>query len=100
MRQGLVVVLGLVLGLSAASCGDEVDKIDNKITCSSVCNRYKDCFDSDYDVEQCTDTCEAEANNDNDKEQRLEDCDDCIDGESCSGAAFGCATECTGIIVQ
>jgi hypothetical protein len=99
MQSTSIRVLGLALALLTFSCG-EADKVENKITCASVCNRYKDCFDSDYDVGNCTDSCEAEANSNNDKDRRLEECDTCIDGQSCTGAAFSCATECAGIIAQ
>lgn len=99
MQRVSISVLGLVVSLAIGGCG-EADKIQNKITCASVCNRYKDCFDSNYDVGKCTDNCEAEANTNNDKDRRLEECDSCIDGQSCTGAAFNCATQCAGIIVQ
>lgn len=84
--------------LAFAGCG-EADKIENKITCSQVCNRYKDCFDSSYDTNACTDRCEAESNANEDKDRRLEQCDTCIDDRSCSSAAFKCTTECAGIIL-
>lgn len=87
------------VALSLLGC-EATDKIENKITCSGVCNRYKDCFDSDYNVESCTESCESEANASEDKDRKLEQCDTCIDDESCTAAAFGCATECAGIIVQ
>jgi hypothetical protein len=92
------IILGAV-GLASLGC-EAADKIENKITCSSVCNRYKDCFDSDYNVDSCVDSCESEANASEDKDRKLEQCDACIDGQSCTAAAFGCATECGGIIIQ
>jgi hypothetical protein len=86
----------LAIGLSGCK---EADKVENKITCADVCNRYKDCFNSDYNVDNCKNSCESEANNSDDKDRRLEQCNDCIDGQSCTAAAFGCATECAGIIL-
>lgn len=93
--------LGFVLGLcflgGAGGCSAE-DVISNTIDCNDVCNRYKDCFDSDYDVSTCTEECEADASADDDKERRLEMCDACIDGLSCSETVFECASDCAGIV--
>lgn len=99
MKTASMRMLGFALVLALVGCG-EAQKIENKITCASVCNRYKDCFDSNYDVDKCKDSCEAEADANNDKQQRLDACDSCIDGESCTGAAFNCSTQCAGIIIQ
>lgn len=92
-------LLGLLALELALSCG-AADKVENKITCSSVCNRYKECFKSDYDVKSCTDKCESEANASEDKDRRLERCDSCIDGQSCAGATLDCADDCAGIVIQ
>lgn len=88
----LLCLLGAI-----AACG-AADEVENKITCRQVCDRYKECFDSDYDVNDCADSCEDEANSDEDKDQRLESCDACIDDRSCSEAVFNCTTECAGVI--
>lgn len=85
-----------LLGIAAA-CGT-ADEIENTITCRQVCDRYKECFDSDYDVDECTNSCENEATSDEDKDRRLERCDECIDDRSCSEAVFNCATDCAGVI--
>ncbi|HEY5960138.1 MAG TPA: hypothetical protein VIV60_26475 [Polyangiaceae bacterium] len=92
----ILVLATLIAGVPGCK---ESDKIENKITCGDVCNRYKDCFNKDYDVDKCKSSCEADANADEDKDRRLEECNDCIDGQSCTGAAFGCATDCAGILV-
>ena len=86
-----------MFGLSCAAlvaCGDEVDEVTNTITCTDVCERYSDCFDDDYDVDACVDRCEDEATPDEEKEAELEECDACIDDESCASAVFECTTEC------
>jgi hypothetical protein len=81
----------------ALSCG-VAEKVENKIDCTQVCNRYKDCVDSDYDVDSCVDSCESETNADEDQEQRLEECQVCIDERSCGEAVFNCTADCAGII--
>jgi hypothetical protein len=88
----------LMLALGAAGCSDTVDEVSNKIDCHSVCKRYADCFDADYDVEGCEDKCENSADSSEARETKLERCDDCLDDRSCSGAAFNCADECVGIV--
>ena len=94
--------LGLSLALSLApvallGCGT-VDDISNSIDCHQVCQRYRDCFKSDYDVDGCTDKCENSAANDSERERKLKMCDTCIDDRSCTSATFGCADDCLGIV--
>jgi hypothetical protein len=89
----------VTIGLCAVlACDDASDAIENTITCADVCERYRDCLDDDYDVSACTDRCEADASSDEDKEARLEECDECIEDRSCTGAVFACAAECAGVI--
>ncbi|HET9954880.1 MAG TPA: hypothetical protein VFQ61_10265 [Polyangiaceae bacterium] len=97
LSSGVLAITLSVAALSIVGCS-AADKVENKISCNSVCNRYKDCFDSDYDVDACSDRCEAETNADEDKDRRLEVCKACIDDRSCSSATFNCATDCAGVI--
>jgi hypothetical protein len=92
-----LTISSLFLAQTLLSCS-AVDKVENKITCSQVCSRYKECFDSDYDVNDCSSSCEQETNADEDKDRRLESCDSCIDDRSCSEAVFHCADDCVGVI--
>jgi hypothetical protein len=89
--------IGFAFLIAAATLGGCSDA-KNTITCADVCSRYKDCFDSDYDVSSCTDKCQSRAGSDDDKESQLNQCDSCIDDKSCTAAAFSCATECVGIV--
>ncbi len=95
VRIILPAALALVLA-SAIGCSDA----ENVITCHDVCSRYKDCFNEDYDVESCTNSCQADANGSDDKQARLNSCNACIDDKSCASAAFNCGTQCAGIIAQ
>jgi hypothetical protein len=79
--------------LASVAC-DGTDEITNRITCGDVCERYAECFDEDYDVDGCVERCEDEATPDEEKEAELEECDACIDDESCTSAVFECTTEC------
>lgn len=99
IRTQSALALGLfVITCSIAGCSDTVDDITNSIDCSSVCQRYADCFKSDYDVDGCTDRCENSADNDDDRQRKLRTCDDCIDDRSCTDATFNCADDCIGIV--
>lgn len=88
-------LLVLVATFTVAGCGDDPEEIVNRVTCKDVCQRYADCFDSDYDVGACTDRCTQDTTASEEKEERLELCHECIDDESCTGAVFGCTAECT-----
>jgi hypothetical protein len=94
-RSSLVLAFGF---FSALGCGEAVDEVTNTVNCASVCDRYAECFDSDFDVEGCTDRCEDDADASENREQRLEACNSCIDDRSCTSATFACATECAGIV--
>lgn len=77
-----------------ASC----DEADRAFDCQSVCSRYQDCFNSDYDVGACRDRCRDKAAADKEFERKADACETCIDDRSCSSATFSCATECVGIV--
>lgn len=101
MNNRLQAVMSLVLVsavLAFAGCSEAVDEATNTVNCASVCNRYADCFDQDFDVEGCTDRCEDEADASENREERLEACDSCIDDKSCAAATFNCASQCAGIV--
>jgi hypothetical protein len=91
----LAPLLLLVAVAGVTGCGDDPEEVTNRITCKDVCQRYASCFDSDYNVQACTDRCTADATADEEKEERLELCNECIDDESCAGAVFDCTTECS-----
>jgi hypothetical protein len=87
--------LVLAATFTAAGCGDDPEEVVNRITCNDVCQRYADCFDADYDVDGCTTRCTNDATANEEKEERLELCHECIDAESCTGAVFSCTAECS-----
>src|SRR4051794_15247202 len=87
------VAFALVPGFVALGCDDTEASVD----CASVCDRYKDCFDKSFDANECADNC-ADKADDHDFQNRVDDCDDCIDDESCSEAAFKCTAECVGVV--
>jgi hypothetical protein len=86
--------LAVLLGHSAIACNDA----KNVINCAEVCDKYKSCIDSDYDVASCTTKCEDTANDNSSRQRQLDDCDSCIEDRSCSGAVFNCSIECATVI--
>lgn len=88
----------LVGVVAAASSGSGCDSAKAAFDCQSVCQRYKDCFKSDYDVGQCRDQCRSKAENDTTWQNKADDCASCIDDKSCAAATFSCVTECAGIV--
>ena len=96
MQRLLIAVLAAgfvgIIGCSAA------DEVDNAVDCQSICDRYKSCFDSDYDVGACAERCRDNSNEDKDFQRKANVCNACIDDRSCSSATFGCATDCAGVV--
>jgi hypothetical protein len=98
-RLTLTCSCALVLALAATvGCSSTVDEVTNGIDCHTVCRRYADCFNADYDVDGCSDRCESSADGDADRQRKLRTCDDCIDDRSCTAATFSCGGECLGIV--
>jgi hypothetical protein len=98
MKRWLCLIgLGLGLCSAAVGCKDAVEDVDEKFDCSAICNKYKECFDKDYDVDKCRDHCEARAD-DPDSNDQEQTCSDCIGDMSCGGATFRCADDCIGIV--
>jgi hypothetical protein len=84
----------LLLSLSGVACS-AADPITNKWDCHDVCQRYADCLDSAYDVGACKNRCENAAANSDDKQNKLNDCHDCIgDHDSCVDDIGHCSPSC------
>jgi hypothetical protein len=73
-------------------------KVEDRLNCGDVCNRYQDCFDDDYDVGACIDSCTSRADDDDDFSRRVDRCETCIDDRACAEATFVCATDCSGVV--
>ncbi len=94
----LPTLRALMLTAFAAVCVAQSGcAIENAIDCLGICNRYKDCYDSNYDVSACSDRCRSNSSND-DYERKVDACNDCLDGKSCAGATFACGAECSSVL--
>jgi len=76
-------------------CTDEIDRITD---CQDICSRYADCFDSSYDVSTCRSDCQDQAQNSADFDQRVDNCENCLDDRSCQSSVFQCSAECAAIV--
>jgi hypothetical protein len=95
MRTIRPLILSTVLLMSASfiGCGAET-----AFDCDAVCTRYRDCYDSGYDVGKCRDNCRARAANDSTVQAKADACETCIGGMSCLSATFNCAQDCMAIV--
>jgi hypothetical protein len=88
----------LVLSLTGVACS-AADPITNKWDCHDVCQRYANCLDSNYDVGACRDRCESDASNSDSKQNKLDDCHDCIgENDSCVDDIAECSSSCSTFI--
>jgi len=92
--RGAWLALFCVFLSAASGC----DTVETAFDCNTVCNRYRDCYQSDYDVGACRSRCRASAEHDPNTRAKADACESCLDGKSCVAATFDCTTECSGIV--
>jgi hypothetical protein len=98
MRPTFKTLLATSILAFAALLPTSCDSVDTAFDCESVCSRYRDCFDSSYDVGKCRNSCRTRAANDPSVKGAADTCEACIDGMSCAGATFNCAASCSNIV--
>jgi hypothetical protein len=87
--------LGLLLSsIVAVNC----DSVETAFDCQSVCTRYRDCYDSSYNVDNCRSSCRSRAANDPSVRQAADTCEACIGDMSCLSATFNCGGSCSNIV--
>lgn len=96
MRIRIIVLVGLIAAVSVGGCGAE-DVVTTAPDCTDVCDRYEECFDDDFDVVGCTADCADASIDDEDFQDRLDDCEACID-QTCGAPVFTCTAVCEGIV--
>lgn len=94
MNKIVLIPLGLLL---AFGCGT-ADELEAEIDCQSICDRYSECFDADYDVSACQERCEDNVDTGDIEQEDVDECSDCIDDRSCTGATFACTTQCASVV--
>lgn len=84
----------LISGLGVSGCNN----IDNAFDCSSICDKYHDCYDNDYDRSDCYSRCRDDSKHDDTFRKQADRCESCIDNKSCVDTAFSCGDDCAGIV--
>jgi hypothetical protein len=97
MRTYLSALTGVLVLLVSAVVAPSCEKADEAFDCGSICSRYKDCSDADYDATACADRCRDSAAADESFSDQADMCETCIDDKSCTGS-FACAAECANIV--
>ncbi|TNE43228.1 MAG: hypothetical protein EP343_34025 [Deltaproteobacteria bacterium] len=93
-RWFMIGALLSVLCVGGLACG----VIDDLVDCDKICNRYKTCFDSEYNVASCRDRCFNQSRNNAEYNRRANDCSACIETRACASSAFACGVTCIGIV--
>ncbi len=86
-------ILCSAIGFLAFGC-EATRAIDKAVDCNDLCNRYADCYNTNYDRAACRNRCNDFNGNDR---RAANECDTCLDGRSCL-ASFQCADECRGLL--
>jgi hypothetical protein len=98
IRHACLVLLALgFIGGGLLGCEDDAEAITTPTTCNDVCERYQSCYDEDLDVDECAADCENETFDLDEPQERLDDCDECLETSSCT-EAFRCTDDCVGLL--
>ena len=98
IRALTLFAAAFILGATGLFSSTGCDAADAAFDCASVCGRYHDCYDANYDTAACRDRCRTASGNDNTVRARADACEACIDGMSCVGATFNCGQDCSAIV--
>lgn len=98
MKLTTVLSSLFLLVLPSLACSEAADEIESQIECPQICKKYSECFDKDYDVDECSSDCKREFDKDPDYINKIDACHSCIEDKSCSESTFSCADECVGIV--
>jgi hypothetical protein len=90
-------VRALLMSVAVALCGG-CGTVDAVLDCNAICQRYRSCFESGYDVGSCEARCRNNSSEDRDYRRRADQCNACIDDRSCASSTFNCAGQCTSIV--
>jgi hypothetical protein len=77
------------------------DEADTAFDCHNICDDYKRCYDSNFDVGSCRSECREEADRSANFEARADGCASCVNNQdSCASKTFNCTTQCAGILAR
>lgn len=88
-----VRLVGLLAVVGLSGCA-----VDAAIDCDTICTRYKDCFDGNYDVAACASRCRERSAATNAGANDRNRCEACINDRACASATFSCSGDCGDIV--
>lgn len=92
------IMAGVFAISSVLFFGCNLNTPDNAVDCNNICERYKECYDADYDTGACVDRCLDDADTEG-YATKADACDACLDDQkSCAAQTFACATQCADIV--
>ena len=89
----------MVMFFGVGGCNDNDDAVvTTTADCSTVCNRYRTCFNQSFDVTTCTNRCQTALTNRTIVSTDIDDCRNCMGANACT-PAYSCADACDLVIV-
>ena len=88
-----VSLIAVVVFSGMIGCG----RVDDYVDCNKICNSYKTCVDSQYDVGECTDYCYKKSREDVDYNRDANECNACLEGRACT-ESLPCAVQCSTVL--
>jgi hypothetical protein len=106
--SAVLLSVGLALGLgfgATSGCGTTqsaasgaTESIASTLDCSDICETAKECRNPNLDEEACVSKCENQAGGSDEFRQKLERCEDCLDGMSCAEVGEDDCQICDGVL--
>ena len=98
MKKELKILFGMISLVLASVVGVNCDAVNTAFDCQAVCSRYRDCFNSSYDVDSCRNRCRTRAASDPSVKGAADTCEACIGDKSCAADVVTCSGSCSAIV--
>ncbi len=93
---GALLTAGGLIACDGPFSGDDGNAFETD--CKQICERYEECVDGDTDIDDCTAKCvERSVESDNFRDD-VDDCESCLDNDTCLENIFGCNDECKDVL--
>jgi hypothetical protein len=89
MLRSYVAAL-LLLGLTGC------DNFGQSSDCHGICDRFRDCISSNYNIEGCEERCDGADSSY--RSHAIEECGSCLDETECYESGYSCARVCAWIV--
>lgn len=97
MRYLILTGLFAAAAVAAYGCDDDdtIQETEDFFDCAAACDAWDDCID-DFDESDCVDRCDDNRDQGIVSDQRVENCNDCLNAWACQGPN-PCEAECLGV---